>query len=83
MSGAQLAAGLLVVLVLAGGGLCAADYGAEATVVDKQCPQVTARTHIGSIEVTRRVSGISCALVQPGDRVVYHVRSGDLEYEPR
>lgn len=75
--------GLVLVLLLVAGGLYAADYGVEATIVDKNCPEVTAETHVGGFEVTRQAGSFQCAVVQPGDIVVYHVRSGDLEYEPQ
>jgi hypothetical protein len=79
-----LAAGALVAaLGLVAGGLYIADYGVEATIVEKNCPEVVAETHVGGFEVTREVQGVSCAVVQPGDIVVYHIRSGDLEYEPQ
>lgn len=75
--------GLLAVLLLTGAGLYAADYGVEATIVEKSCPDVTAETHVGGFEVVRQVEGARCSLVQPGDVVVYHIRTGDLEYQPQ
>lgn len=77
------AGALLGALLVLAGIAYAADYGVEATVVEKDCPKVTAETHIGSVQVTRQVQGVSCAVVQPGDVVVYHVRSGELEYQPQ
>lgn len=76
------AGGILAAVLLLAGILYAADYGMEATIVQKDCPQVTAETHVGSVPVTRRVSGVSCVVVQPGDVVVYHIRSGELVYKP-
>lgn len=76
-----LAVGGLV--VVSGVGLYLADFGIEATIVSKSCPEVTAETHLFGIEVTRQVNGIQCTLVQTGDLVEYHIRSGDLTYVPQ
>lgn len=75
--------GLLAALLVFAIGLYAADYGVEATIVEKDCPEVTAETHIGGFEVTRRAGSFQCAAVQTGDVVIYHIRSGDLEYKPQ
>ncbi len=77
------AGGILGSLVLVGGLLYVVDYGVEATIVAKSCPDVTVETHVGGIEVTQRVRQSQCTAVQRGDVVVYHIRTGDLEYHPK
>lgn len=77
------AGGILGVLVLVGGLLYVIDYGVEATIVSKSCPDVTVETHIGGIEVTKQASQTQCSAVQRGDVVVYHIRTGDLDYHPK
>lgn len=75
--------GILGAIVLTGGVLYLADYGVEATIVSKSCPEVTVETAIGGIEVTRQVSRTQCTAVQRGDVVVYHLRTGDVELHPK
>ncbi len=78
-----LVAGIVGALVLGGGLLYLVDYGVEATVVDKACPDVTVETAVGGIEVTRQASRSQCTAVQRGDVVVYHIRTGELAYHPK
>lgn len=77
------AGGILGTMVLVGGLLYVTDYGVEATIVSKACPEVTVETHVGGIEVTQEVDQSQCTAVQRGDVVVYHIRTGDLEYHPK
>ncbi|MDX1612498.1 MAG: hypothetical protein R3185_09010 [Candidatus Thermoplasmatota archaeon] len=89
MDEGALSTGALIALVAVGGlvlfgmGLYVSDYGIEAVVVDKDCPNVTVETKIGGIQVTRQATQTQCAGVTIGSEVVYHIRSGEVEYRPK
>ena len=76
------ALGAIAVAAVAAGAAYAADYGLEAEVVSKQCSLLGA----SSITVETKVLGLRhtaggmghqvCTVVQSGNHIVYHVRSG-------
>lgn len=85
----RVALGLLVALVAGGAIVYATDYGLEAEVVAKDCgattpggafplaaPSVTVKTKLGGLRHTQGLPAQQCAVVQVGNFVVYHIRSG-------
>jgi hypothetical protein len=83
--------GLVVSLVAFAGIVYATDYGVEAVVVSKECggsggspggpfplaaPSVTVKTKLGGLRHTQSLPPQQCAVVQAGNYVVYHIRSG-------
>lgn len=71
---------LVVVLLIAAGVYAyATDYGVEASVVSKKCaespPTVTVKTKVGGLAETVQVGVTECGVIQPGNFVVYHIRS--------
>jgi len=61
----------------------AADYGLEATITSKGNDGggrfVIATTDIGSIDSKHYLPLVQWTTIQPGNYVVYHVRSGGIE----
>jgi hypothetical protein len=82
--------GLVVAVVAVAGIAYATDYGMEATVVSKDCgaggdggnpiplsdPSVTVKTRIGELRHTQSIPATECQAIQPGNFVVYHIKSG-------
>ncbi len=81
--------GLLGALVLLAGILYMSDYGLEATVVEKSCIAagpfgtggrdggVTVQTKmLGIRHVVQDVDATACSAIQPGNFVIFHIRSG-------
>lgn len=80
---------VVAVAVLGGvatvGYLYATDYAMEADVQEKQCQGPAVDDLLNVVSVKTRLFGLDhdvagvpdpqCTLLQPGDRVVYHVRS--------
>lgn len=71
---------LLILLGVGAGFAYATDYGLEATVTEKDCvadpePTVRVKTRVGGIGHTVEVPSEQCATIQPGNFVVYHLRS--------
>jgi len=70
---------VVVVVVALGGFLFATDYGLAATITKKDCssnpPTITAKTNSFGIVHTMPVSGQQCGIIQPGNYVIYHIRS--------
>jgi hypothetical protein len=87
----RLGLGLVVALAAFAGIVYATDYGLEATVVGKDCgatgggggtpfplaaPSVTVKTKVGGLRHTQGLPAQQCAVVQVGNFVIYHIRSG-------
>jgi hypothetical protein len=72
---------LLVVVVIAAGAFAyATDYGVEATVQEKECSlnpsTVTVKTKMGGLVETVDVARQECGIIEVGNFVIYHIRSG-------
>lgn len=71
---------LLVALVVVAGGLAyATDYGVEATVKEKRCVEKEVDVQAKALPLSHTATAIPadvCAALQPGNFVVYHIRSG-------
>lgn len=79
----KIVAGVLA-LVLAGGaavgGLYLADYGVEATIVDKSCnavgsSSITLQPKVFPTEITQPAPFDQCSAIQRGNFVIYNVQS--------
>jgi hypothetical protein len=71
---------LVLFVVLFGAALYAVDYGVHATVVEKSCPPlgsgtVTVQEQITRARHTQPVGAGECAVIQPGNFVIYNLRS--------
>lgn len=70
---------LLVIPAIVAGSLYIGDYGVEATVKETHChlvpPNVVVETKAFSILTTQEIPDQSCAIIDEGNFVVYHIRS--------
>lgn len=70
--------GIFVLLLAIGGIAYAADYGVEATVVDKNCVAneiVINPKYVGQDVTVPDIPPQQCSVIQKGNYLKYHVRS--------
>jgi len=92
MASLRIGLGLIVALGAVVGIVYATDYGVQATVVGKDCgssggssgggifpvsgPSVTVKTKMAGLRHTQSLPAEQCGIVQVGNFVIYHIRSG-------